>query len=389
MHDFDRIVERRNTNSVKWDGLDQLYGREDLLPLWVADMDFPVAPAITEALKKRLEHGVYGYSLISNRYYEAVIKWMEKRHNWSIQKEWIVFTPGVVPALSYAVKAFTKPGDKVILQSPVYHPFYSSITDNGRHVVTNPLIYRDGKYYMDYEDLEKKIDSKTRLLFLCSPHNPVGRVWKEEELRKLGEICIKNDIIVVSDEIHFDIVFKGHKHTVFANVSEEIKENSIICTAPSKTFNIAGLQVSNIIIPNRRLRERFIIELEKDHILSPNIFGQEALIAAYEQSEDWLEQLIDYIEGNKDYFMDFVKENLPQLDVIDSEGTFLLWVDCSRLNMDSEELKDFFINKCRLALNQGDMFGEEGKLFYRFNIGCPRKIMEEALMRIKEGVESL
>lgn len=389
MYDFDQIIDRRSTDCVKWDNLEELYGNKDLLPLWVADMDFPVAPAISNALKKRTEHGVYGYNLISDRYYQAVINWMKRRHSWDIEREWIVFTPGVVPALSYAVRAFTKPGDKVIIQSPVYHPFYSTIETNGRHVVTNPLIYKDGKYYMDYEDLEEKIDSRTRLLFLCSPHNPVGRVWTEEELRRLGKICLENDIIVVSDEIHFDIVFKGHKHTVFAKVSEEIRENSIICTAPSKTFNIAGLQVSNIIIPNRRLRERFNIELEKDHISRPNIFGQEALIAAYEESEEWLDELIHYIEENKNYFIGYVENNLPQLEVIDSEGTFLLWVDCSGLNMDPEELNHFFVNRCKLALNRGDMFGQEGRLFYRFNIGCPRSILKEALDRIKEGIESL
>ncbi|CCQ93851.1 Cystathionine beta-lyase PatB [[Clostridium] ultunense Esp] len=389
MYDFDRVIDRQNTNSVKWDKLEELYGKEDLLPLWVADMDFPVPTAISEALKTRMKHGVYGYNFTSSEYYESVISWMNRRHSWHVKKEWIIFTPGVVPALSYAVRAFTKPGDKVILQSPVYHPFYNSIGDNGRHVVTNPLIYRDGKYYMDYEDLERKIDSRTRLLFLCSPHNPVGRVWTKEELARLGQICLKNDILIISDEIHFDIIFKGYNHTVLANVSQELKENSIICTAPSKTFNIAGLQISNIIIPNKKIRERFSLELEKDHITRPNIFGAEALIAAYNESEDWLDELLEYLEENKNYFINFVENNIPQLKVIEPEGTYLVWVDCSGLNMNSEELKDFFINKCRLALNHGEMFGEEGKLFQRFNIGCPRSILEKALMRLKKGIESL
>ncbi len=281
MYDFDEIIPRKNTNSMKWDKLEEVYQREDLLPMWVADMDFLVAPQITSALEKRIKHGIYGYTFCSDDYYASVINWMKDRHDFNIKKEWIVFTPGVVPAVSYAIRAFSDVGDSIIVQSPVYHPFYNSIKDNKRNVVTNPLIYKDGRYQMDYDDLERKIDSKTKLLILCSPHNPVGRVWTKEELSKLAEICLKNNIKIISDEIHFDIVYKDSKHTVLANISDEIMDNSIICTAPSKTFNIAGIQVSNIIIPNDNMREKYIKELDVDHIGRPNSIAETILIAAY------------------------------------------------------------------------------------------------------------
>ena len=389
MYDFDEIIPRKNTNSMKWDKLEEVYQREDLLPMWVADMDFLVAPQITSALEKRIKHGIYGYTFCSDDYYASVINWMKDRHDFNIKKEWIVFTPGVVPAVSYAIRAFSHVGDSVIIQSPVYHPFYNSIKDNKRNVVTNPLIYKDGRYQMDYDDLERKIDSKTKLLILCSPHNPVGRVWTKEELSKLAEICLKNNIKIISDEIHFDIVYKDSKHTVLANISDEIMDNSIICTAPSKTFNIAGIQVSNIIIPNEKMRQRYVKELEVDHIGSPNSIAETVLIAAYNDSKDWLDSAVDYIEKNKDYFINYVNREIPQLKVIKPEGTYLLWVDCSGLGMDRDELRDFFVNKCKIAFNHGEMFGEEGKLFQRVNIACPLAIIEEALYKIKEAVNSL
>jgi Bifunctional PLP-dependent enzyme with beta-cystathionase and maltose regulon repressor activities len=386
MYDFDKVVDRHNTNSVKWDMLEDLYGRSDLIPLWVADMDFEAPHAIVEALTKRVNHHVLGYTFPSDEYYNAVIGWMKRRHNWNIEKEWITYTPGVVPALSYAIRAFTKPGDKVIIQTPVYHPFYAAIEENGRELVRNPLIYRDGKYYMDYEDLERKIDKDTTLLVLCSPHNPVGRVWTKDELNHLGDICLKHNILIVSDEIHFDIVYKGNEHTVFGSISPEISENCAVLTAPSKTFNIAGLQVSNVIISNEELREKFRKELEKDHISSPNIFGAEALIAAYNEAEDWVDELLEYLEGNRDFFIEYVNSRIPKLKVLKPEGTYLMWVDCSGLNMNPEELRDFFVNKCRVALNDGEMFGEEGKLYQRFNIGCPRSQLKEALNRIERAI---
>lgn len=386
MYNFDDLIDRRNTNCMKWDRLEELFGGTGLLPLWVADMDFSAPPAVLKAIKERTNHPIFGYNYSSDEYYQAVISWMKRRHNWNIDREWILFTPGVVPALSYSVKAYTEPDDNIIIQSPVYRPFYTTIENNGRNIITNPLIYRDGRYFMDYEDLEAKIDSKTKLLILCSPHNPVGRVWTKEELTKLGEICLKNDIIIISDEIHFDIVYKGYDHTVLANVSPEIRERCIICTAPSKTFNIAGLQISNIIIPNNELRKKYSLELEKDHIIRPNVFGEEALVAAYNESEDWLDSLLEYLEKNRDFFISFVDKNIPQLKVVKPEGTYLLWVDFSDLGMNSEELRDFLVNKCKLAVNPGEMFGKESGLFQRFNIGCPRSILEEALIRIEKAV---
>lgn len=386
MYNFDDLIDRRNTNCMKWDRLEELFGGTGLLPLWVADMDFSAPPAVLKAIKERTNHPIFGYNYSSDEYYQAVISWMKRRHNWNIDREWILFTPGVVPALSYSVKAYTEPDDNIIIQSPVYQPFYTTIENNGRNIITNPLIYRDGRYFMDYEDLEAKIDSKTKLLILCSPHNPVGRVWTKEELTKLGEICLKNDIIIISDEIHFDIVYKGYDHTVLANVSPEIRERCIICTAPSKTFNIAGLQISNIIIPNNELREKYSLELEKDHIIRPNVFGEGALVAAYNESEDWLDSLLEYLEKNRDFFISFVDKNIPQLKVVKPEGTYLLWVDFSDLGMNSEELRDFLVHKCKLAVNPGEMFGKESGLFQRFNIGCPRSILEEALIRIEKAV---
>jgi len=387
MYDFDSIVDRRNTSCLKWDSLGTLYGREDLIPLWVADMDFPAAKPITEALERRARHSIFGYTFPSDDYYNAVIGWMARRHNFKVEREWITYTPGVVPALSYCIRAFTEPGDKVIIQTPVYHPFYSVIRDNWREIVRNPLKLEDGKYHMDYNDLMKKIDSRTKMLILCSPHNPGGRVWKEEELKELADICIRNNILIVSDEIHFDIVYSGNRHIVLGSISDKIRDNCVVLTAPSKTFNIAGLQVSNVIISNEELRRKYRAEINKDHVSTPNIFGGEALIAAYNESEEWLDELLEYLECNRDFFIDYINKRIPKLKAMEPEGTYLIWVDCRGLNMSPDELKDFFVNKCQLALNDGGMFGEEGKGFMRFNIGCPRSLLKEALERIEKAID--
>ena len=388
MYDFQQVIPRKNTNSMKWDKLIEGYKRDDLLPMWVADMDFLVSPHITDAINKRLQKPVLGYTFCSDDYYDAVANWMKKRHNWDIKREWIVFTPGVVPALSYAIRAYSEIRDSVVIQTPVYHLFKQTIINNQRNVITNPLKYENGRYSMDFEDLEKKIDSKTKLLILCSPHNPVGRVWTVEELTKLSEICLKNNIKIISDEIHFDLIYKDYKHTVLPTISNEIRDNSIICTAPSKTFNLAGMQVSNIIIPNKEMRDKYNWQLEIDHIGKPNSFGEAALVAAYNDSEQWLDSLIAYIEQTKDYFIDYIEKHIPQLKVINPEGTYLLWVDCSKLGMNSQELKDFFVNECKLALNHGQMFGEEGDLFQRFNIACSRSLVQEALDRMKQEIKN-
>ncbi|WP_353095481.1 MalY/PatB family protein [Tissierella praeacuta] len=389
MHKFDEIIERHGTDCEKWDMLEELYGSKDLLPLWVADMDFRLPSTIGKALEEKAKDNVFGYNFISDSYYDSVISWMKRRHDWDIRREWIKFTPGVVTALTHAIKAFTNPGDEVIVQSPVYYPFYKSIKNNGCQIIKNPLIYTGDTYVMDYEDLERKISSRTKLLFLCNPHNPIGRVWTKDELIRLGEICIKNHIIIVSDDIHFDLIYKDYNHTVMAKTSPEISENCIICTSPSKTFNIAGLQVSNIIIPNDRLRNAFSNELENSSIPGPTVFGAEAMKAAYNESEDWLDSLLNYLKENLNFLMNYIEKKIPQLKVIKPEGTYLVWIDCSRLYMNPKELRDFFINKCKLALDDGEIFGEEGEQFQRFNIACPRSILEESLKRIEQAVKSL
>ncbi|WP_373899545.1 MalY/PatB family protein [Haloimpatiens sp. FM7315] len=389
LYNFDENVQRENTACAKWDMLNTLYGRDDLISMWVADMDFKVAPPIINAIKTRLSHEIFGYSFAKDSYYDSVINWMKKRHNWEIKKEWIKFTPGVVPAINYIVQAFTNPGDEIMIQSPVYYPFSNAIRNNGRSIVDNPLIYKNNTYVMDYEDLEKKITKRTKLLILCNPHNPVGRVWSKDELKKLGEICLKHNVLVVSDEIHFDLIYKGNKHTVFSSISEEFSQNSIVCTAPSKTFNIAGLQISNIIIANKLLREKFEIQLENNSISSPNIFAPIALEAAYTEGEPWLLELLDYLQENLEYLMDFFEKRIPKLKVIKPEGTYLIWIDCSNLNMTGEELREFFINKCKLALDDGFIFGKAGDSFERINIACPRALLKKALEGIEKAVNNL
>jgi len=388
-YDFDKVVNRDNTNSTKWNFRKELFGVEDVLPMWVADMDFTVPPAIVEAIKKRADHGIFGYSQPDDRYYQATINWMKKRHNWDIKKEWFVITPGVVPAISMLVRTFTHPGDKVILQSPVYYPFYSAITLNGCQVVLNPLKFEDGHYTMDFNDLETKFDSRVKLLILCSPHNPVGRVWSKEELTKLGEICLKHNVIIISDEIHEDLVYKEYTHIPFASLSEEFAMHSITCTAPSKTFNLAGLQTSNIIIPNPKLRNDFQNMLESNAITSPNIFGIVALQTAYEEGEEWLDQLLDYLHENLNFLIEYIEKNMPQIKVIKPEGTYLVWLDFRSLGMDALSLKNFLLEKAKVAFDDGYIFGPGGEGFERINIACPRSLLKEGLDRIARAVNSL
>lgn len=388
-YNFDKVIERFNTKCAKWDKVEELYGEKDVLPMWVADMDFEIPKPALDAIKRRAEHGIFGYGILTDSYYEAVINWMEKRHNWSIKKEWIKFTPGVVPGLNYIVKAFTRPGDEIIVQTPVYYPFYKVIKNNGANIVKNPLIYKNNGYTMDFDDLENKITARTRMLILCNPHNPVGRVWTKEELTRLGEICLKHNVLVVSDEIHFDLIYKDYEHTMFGSISEKFAQNSIICTAPSKTFNIAGLQTSNIIIPNDKLRNLFSIELENNAVHGPNVFGSAALEVVYNEGEEWLCQLLQYLEGNLNFLIEYFKEKIPKLKVIKPEGTYLVWFDCSELNMTADELRDFFVKKCKIGLDDGIMFGEEGAQFQRINIACPRSVLEDGLKRIEKAVNGL
>lgn len=382
-YDFNKVINRRGTNSNKWD----MKG-EDILPVWVADMDFKAPQPVIDALKERIEHGIFGYSHSSENYYQSIINWQKKRHYWNIEKDWILFSPGVVPGIHMLVNALTQPGDKVILQKPVYYPFFSAVKNNGCHILNNPLKHENGRYTMDFEDLEKKAsDPRAKLLILCSPHNPVGRVWTKEELTKLGKICLKHNVTVISDEIHGDLVYKKYKHIPFASISKEFADNSVTCFAPSKTFNLAGLQTSCIIIPCPIKRKLYENVLTSNAIGNANVFGLIALEAAYTYGEEWLEQLLDYLQENINFMKEYIEENMPELNVIEPEGTYLVWIDCRKLGLTGKELEDLMLNKAKIWFDEGYIFGPEGEGFERINIACPRAILKEALERMKNAIE--
>ena len=387
-YDFDTIIERRNTNSYKWDRTEQRVGIKDVLPLWVADMDFQSPLPIIEALKKRIEHGIFGYTFIPDSCYEAIIVWMKKRYGWEINKEWIVFTPGVVPSFYWVVNTYTHSGDSVLVQPPVYYPFFSAVTYNGCQLVENSLQYKDGHYQIDFEDLGKKLRSpRTKVLILCSPHNPVGRVWAQEELSRLGELCLKHQVMICSDEIHADLIFPGSKHIPVAMLSDEIAQNTVTCMAANKTFNIAGLTTGFMIIPNRQLRIEFSHTVQNTGIGLLNLLGPLATEVAYTQGEEWLEQLLVYLQDNLEFLTRFVEERIPKIKVIKPEGCYLAWLDCRELNLNDAELKNFMLKKARVWLNDGPTFGKGGSGFQRLNFGCPRSILEKALLRIEHAVK--
>ena len=387
-YDFSQVIERNNTLSIKYDFAKERKKPNGLLSLWVADMDFPVAQEIKDALIERCNHGIFGYSEVKTPYYEVIAKWYQEKFNWSTKKQWLVKTPGVVAAIANAIRAFTNIGDAVLIQKPVYYPFFLTIEDNQRKVVNNSLVYKNGRYEMDFVDFEEKIIShKVKLFVLCSPHNPVGRVWNKEELLKLGDICLKHKVIVVADEIHADFVYHGHQHQVFANLKTDYQEITVTCTAPSKTFNIAGLQVSNIFIANENLRKKFKPELKKTANADINVMGLIACQAAYSQGEDWLRQVKIYIAENLEYVKTFLRDNLPQVKLVEPEGTYLLWLDFRELNLTEEELEDLIINKAKLWLDGGTMFGTEGVGFQRINIACPQKILIQAFTQLKEALK--
>ena len=387
-YDFSQVIERNNTLSIKYDFAKERKKPSDLLSLWVADMDFPVAQEIKDALIERCNHGIFGYSEVKTPYYEVIAKWYQEKFNWPTKKQWLVKTPGVVAAIANAIRAFTNIGDAVLIQKPVYYPFFLTIEDNQRKVVNNSLVYKNGRYEMDFVDFEEKIIShKVKLFVLCSPHNPVGRVWNKEELLKIGDICLKHKVIVVADEIHADFVYHGHQHQVFANLKTDYQEITVTCTAPSKTFNIAGLQVSNIFIANENLRKKFKQELKKTANADINVMGLIACQAAYSQGEDWLRQVEIYIAENLEYVKTFLRDNLPQVKLVEPEGTYLLWLDFRELNLTEEELEDLIINKAKLWLDGGTMFGTEGVGFQRINIACPQKILIQAFTQLKEALK--
>ena len=389
-YDFDKIIDRRKYHSVKWDELETIFGVQDVLPMWVADMEFRSPKPVIEAIKKAAEHGIYGYTSRPDSYCQAIIDWMVKRHNWKVKKDWLSYSPGVVPALSFIIRAFTQPDDRVIVQPPVYYPFFRVIEDNGCHIVNNPLKVESNKYVMDFEDLEIKIDDpRVKILILCSPHNPVGRVWRKEELSRLGEICLKHNLIVVSDEIHADILFEGYRHTPFASISQEFAQNSITCTAPSKTFNLAGLQTSAIIIPNKKYCSIYNNILNSLALNENNYFGLVALEAAYRYGEEWLNQLLSYLNENLEFLVKYFKERIPKIKVIKPEGTYLVWLDYRQLGFNTKDLNDFMLKKAKVALDDGYWFGKEGEGFMRINIACSRSFLEESLKRIERAVNGL
>lgn len=396
-YDFNQICDRKNTNCFKWDFIQSIFGNDDVIPMWVADMDFPVATPIVEALKRRVEHEFYGYTKASTDVIQSVVDRMWDKYAWKIKPEWIVFTPGVVPALNIAVRMLTHPGDEIILQEPVYYPFFPAVTSSGCQIVNNQLKLINGRYEMDYEDLEHQfharigmlpVPNRIKAIMLCNPHNPVGRLWNKEELTKLGDIAIKHGVVVISDEIHCELLFKDHQHTPFASISEEFEQNSIVCMSPSKTFNLAGLEVSSIIIPNKKLRHLFI-NTRTGILPEPNLFGYTALEAAYRFGDEWLDQLLDYLQGNLDFLLKYFANRIPKIKVIKPQGTYLIWLDCRDLGMDDMTLRNFMRDKAKVGFDDGFLFGSGGSGFQRMNIACPRPILEEALIRIETMVNKL
>lgn len=388
---FDEIVERRGTDCLKYDFAKRRGKPADVLPLWVADMDFKTSSYVEDALIERAKHGIFGYSDTQEVYFNAVAGWMERHHHWKIKEDWLIKTPGVVFALAMAVKAFTKAGDSILIQQPVYYPFSEVIRDNDRVIVSNDLILGDdNRYHIDLADFEKQIvEHDVKLFLLCNPHNPSGRVFTKEELTAMGDICVKHGVTVVSDEIHNDFVYPGYEHTVFATVDPRFAEFTVTCTAPSKTFNLAGLQISNIFIPNEKLRKAFQTEIDKTGYDEPNALGIVACEAAYRAGEDWLDQLRAYLLKNLNFLRNFLQEKIPQIHLVEPEGTYLVWLDCSELGITGEELDQFIVDKAGLWLDGGSMFGPSGAAFQRVNIACPQATLELALNKLKAAVDNL
>ncbi|MFL1469368.1 MalY/PatB family protein [Paraclostridium bifermentans] len=388
-YNFDTIIDRSNNFAAKWSEMDKKYGTNDLIPMWVADMDFKAAPCIIDALRNRLEQGIYGYTTRPNSYNESIVNWVSRRFGWNIKSEWLVFSPGVIPAISILIQELTNEGDKIMIQEPVYSPFNSVVKDNKRELVISPLKkLEDGNYVMDYEDIEAKIKD-VKIFILCNPHNPVGRVWTKEELKQLGDICIKHNVKVISDEIHSDIIFKGHKHISFASICKEFEQNSITCMAPTKTFNIAGLQMSQVILPNENDYKALDSAFARIDIRRNNAFSLVATEAAYNHGEEWLTDFIDYLEGNMDFAVNYIEQNMPKLKVRKPQGTYLLWVDFSELGLSDDEVAKFLVENAKVALNNGPSFGIGGQGYQRINLACPRSMVEEALTRIKNAIDSL
>lgn len=386
---FDEVISRKGTDCVKYDLRKLYFGTEDVIPMWVADMDFRTPDFIIEAIRRRLDHEILGYSIRSEEYSSAISNWMLVRHNWQINPAWISFSPGVVPALNMLVLAFTEPGDKIIVQPPVYFPFFAAIENNGRKKVENPLRLIEGRLSMDFDDLRKKAQG-AKMILISHPHNPGGSVWTKEELTSLADICLENNVLMISDEIHSDLIFSPHKHIPLASLSKKVSNQTITCNAPSKTFNLAGLSTSYLIIPDKaKLNVYNSILNDKLHLNMGNIAGSVALQAAYNFGADWLKQLLEYVAKNVELVCDFCNEYLPQITPIIPESTYLIWLDCRKTGMKGDDLKDFFIKKARVGFNDGKLFGTGGEGFMRINVACPRSVVLEALQRIKNAFQYL
>ncbi len=386
-HDFDAPVNRRGSGCFKYDALNMIYGRDDLISLWVADMDFPVSPAIRAALQKRLDHGIFGYNLRLDNFYEDVLGWVEARYGWRAQRDWLLSSPGVMPAISLAVTVLSAPGDGVLIQTPVYRPFHNAVLDHGGTLVTSPLQLRDGRYQIDWEDFERKL-RQCRLFILCSPHNPVGRLWSEGELLRMGRLCRQFGVTVISDEIHADLVYEGRGATSIAAL-EDLADIALCCVSPAKSFNLAGLASAVVLVKNPALREPLSAAIQKYHLYMGNSFGIEATIAAYTGSDDWLSRLLDYLRGNRDYLRDYFQLELPRLKLIEPEATYLAWIDFRDLGLSDEGISSLLVNKARLALDPGLKFGDEGAGFQRLNFACQRSLLAEALDRLKQAIDEV
>ena len=381
--DFDRLVDRRNTGSLKWDVA------EGELPMWVADMDFQTAPCVREAIRARAEHGVFGYSIVPEEWYQAYIGWWRDRHGFTMEPEWLIFCTGVVPAISSMVRKLPTPAEKVLLMTPVYNIFFNSILNNGRQPLEGGLVYDGMSYRVDFEDLERKLaDPQTTLMLLCNPHNPIGKIWDRETLARIGALCRKHHVVVISDEIHCDITAPGTEYVPFASVSEDCRDNSVTCIAPTKAFNIAGLQTAAVSIPNPVLRHKVWRGLNTDEVAEPNAFAVDAAIAAFTKGGEWLDALRAYLEDNKVFVREFIERELPQLHVVASEATYLLWVDLGREECSAEEAAEFIREKTGLYLSAGNPFGGDGGRFLRLNTACPRAVLEDGLARLKEGIQA-
>jgi len=386
-YDFDTIIDRRNTNSVKYDLRGKLFGKEDVLPMWVADMDFPVADFILDAIRERLNHPVLGYTFRSDRFSGSVASWLERRHGWKVDTAAISFSPGIVPALNMCILEFTNPGDKVVVQPPVYFPFFSAISNHGRELLYNQLVKHENRYEMDLVHLQEQFEAGAKMLFLCNPHNPVGRAWTQDELQELADLCVKYGVIVISDEIHSDLLLGGNSHIPFASLGKEIADLTLTCMAPSKTFNLAGLYTSVMISTNPALLKRYEKVLDAVHVGGDNILGQVALEAAYTSGDEWLDQLVDYLEKNFQAFSSVLNNSLPELLISPLEATYLAWLDFSFLGLDDAGLNDFIIHRAGLGLNDGPMFGPGGNMHQRLNLAAPRKMLLEGAERLIAAVQ--